>query len=84
MITIRLKDKRHVTGCKIVFFPKDNVITPEIYAFVKRHKNAYWISGYGFTFYEREDFLEHFSCFEKKKKDPVGNPKNSQRPNSEV
>lgn len=66
MITVRISDKRYYKGFRIKFFHSD-VITPEIYAFVKDNKKAYWVDGKGILYTEREAFLKDYVSLDKNK-----------------
>lgn len=68
MIVVKVRDNRTVRGEKPIFF-ESNVVTPEIYMYVKKHKNAYYIQGIcvnesdkinGYIGYRRDDFLKKF------------------------
>lgn len=61
MIIVKLTDKRRTYGYSIKFFHTD-VVTPEIYLFVKKRPNAYIIDGKDVHYYnERDAFLRDYA-----------------------
>lgn len=63
MITVRISDKRFYKGFRIKFFHSD-VVTPEIYAYVKDNPRAYWVDGKGIFYTERDVFLKDYAYLE--------------------